>query len=310
MTRDSRIDIGILNIAMHTPHSPADYVRLISETYRSKHMVASRGINSALIGALDYVEQNEPIKGITGEIYRFVDLDPNEPWFNVTNKKEASEDEVKKISIPDHLKPHLARFSFVFFPVGHRLYLEMKNHGKSISLLAAAAIFEALLSDNKSLEKFGPVEVTVIPHHDALKNIFRIPFIHQLKIELVRPNPDDHEEEEKKLLLRLEKNRAKTMQVTLKSSRSESLIPDAEIKTLAKVAASNGYVCASGRDSSDEPITRSTKDYPWIERVTYNPDLQARNEVLLQAAARMYHQSSPTPDFPLEGADNLQQNPT
>ncbi|MGA4817472.1 DUF4747 family protein [Pseudomonas aeruginosa] len=36
-----------------------------------------------------------------------------------------------KISIPDHLKPHLQEFSYVFYPKGHRLYFVSSRSGRN-----------------------------------------------------------------------------------------------------------------------------------------------------------------------------------
>lgn len=289
MARETRIDVCALNIAMHAPHSVDKYVELMLSAYRSRRVVSSRGVNGALIGALYYVDKSNPAKGLTGEIYRFIQLDPNEPWFNVQNKEAANEEELKEIKIPDHLKPHLARFSFVFFPKGHRLYVETKNAGKTIGPSTVAAIFERIFLD-PSLERFGEIEVTVEPDKNEVAEIFNIPFIHHLKIELLRPNPDDHDGDERKFLKRLEKQGAKKMQVALISTRNDILSPDEDTKRLAQVAASNGYVSASGRDLNDQPIERSTKNAPWIESFPYNSDIQTSNDVLLDAAHKMHRQ--------------------
>jgi hypothetical protein len=144
------------------PHSPEKYIELIRTTYKLRRIVSSRGVHGALIGSLYPLDKLNPLNGLTGEIYRFIQLDPNEPWFNVQNNEAAKEDELKEIKIPDHLKPHLARFSFVFFPRGHRFYIELRRNGKTIGPSTVSAIMKALLSDAK-LEIFGDIEVTVEP---------------------------------------------------------------------------------------------------------------------------------------------------
>jgi Domain of unknown function (DUF4747) len=289
MARESFIPIGALNIAMHAPHSPARYVELFRRLYSMKKIVNARGVNGALIGNLYPLRKGQPEDGLTGEFYQFIQLDAEEPWFDLLSKNEASDDDRQAIVIPDNLKPHLARFSFIFFPKGHRLYIQLKNKNRSFGIQTASIVMKGLLAD-QSLEVYGPIEVTVEPEVDSVASIFKIPYIHELKIELVRPNPDDHQDAERELLERLEKQQAKKMTVSLTSSRSESLKPDEDTKILAKVAASNGYVYASGRDSSDQPIVRSTREMPWIEHAVYDSNLQSANEVLYQTAAQMHKQ--------------------
>lgn len=289
MVRESTLMVGAINIAMHTPHSPARYVELFDKIYSMKKIVEAHGVHGALIGNLYRLQKDSPEDGLIGEFYQFIQLDPNEPWFDLESKDEASEDDIQSIVIPEKLKPHLARFPFVFFPKGHRLYIQLKSKNRSFGVKTAAKVMEALLVDQR-LEEFGPIEVTVEPDRNSVASIFEIPYIHQLKIELVRPNPDDHQDAERRLLDRLQNQGAKKMVVALSSSRSTTLEPDEETKTLARVAASNGYVYASGHDASDHPVERSTKDSPWVERPVYDSQLQTSNDVLYETAAQMHVQ--------------------
>lgn len=282
------LQVGALNIAMHAPHSIDHYINLIESSYRSRKITLFRGINGALIGALNPIDKENLAKGFIGELYRFLKLDPSEPWFNVNNHETASKDEIKEIKIPEHLKPHLTRFSFVFFPKGHRLYIDTKSSsGKILGLSTAETIFSNIFN-NVDSENFNQIEVTVEPDKSTLDKIFKIPTIRHLEIEIVRPNPDDHSDDERKLLERLENQRARKMDVCLTSNRDDSIKPDNETKILAKVASSNGYVKASGRNHQDEPITLSTKDTPWIERASYDAKQQLYSEVLIETAAEMH----------------------
>jgi hypothetical protein len=281
------LSVGALNIAMHAPHSIDRYVDLMQSSYHSRNIVAFRGTSGALIGALHPIDKDNLEKGFTGELYRFLKLDPNEPWFNVSNNEAASKDEIKEIKIPEYLKPHLARFSFVFFPKGHRLYIETKSSGKTLGLSTAATIFKNIFNKT-NFEKFKQIEVTIEPDKKTLDDIFKIASIRYLEIELVRPNPDDHFDEEKRLLERLEKQNARKMDVYLTSSHNASIKPDNETKMLARIASSNGYVKASGKDNTDKPITLSTQDIPWVENMSYDTKLQQHTEALIKIAARMH----------------------
>ncbi|MEP6880224.1 MAG: DUF4747 family protein [Nitrosospira sp.] len=277
---------------MHTPHSPQRYVELFSETYRGRIEAVARGDQNVLIGALDYVDKDHPETGITGELYRYSQFDSDEPWFNIRNREEASEEEIKQIRIPENLKPHFSRFPFVFLPKGHRLYIEIRKYGKVSSPHALATAFRRLFADER-LGNFGPVEVTAEPQRDALKLLFQIPFIRTLTIEIVRPNPDDGGVLQRRFMKKLEDQNASTMEIKLSASRDERLIPDDDTKAIAGVAASNGYVRASGRNMDGLAITRSTRDIPLIERATYDSDIQSSNDALLQTAMRLHTSFTP-----------------
>ncbi len=289
MARGSRFTIGALNIAMHAPHSPSRYVQLFRRIYSLRRIVTARGVTGAIIGNLFPLHRDKPEDGLTGEFYQFIQLDPNEPWFDLESKDEASPDDLQAIVIPERLKPHLARFSFVFFPRGHRLYLRIRNGNRSFGIQTASTVVKRLLEDPK-LAEFGSVEVTVEPDKNTIESIFRIPYLKQLRIELVRPNSDDHHDAEKRVLKRLQNQGARKMIVALNSGRGDTLSPDEDTKTLARVAASNGFVVASGRDASDQPVEQSTRDKPWIEPVTYDSNRQTAEDALHEAARQMHAQ--------------------
>ncbi len=287
VARESYIPIGVLNIAMEEPHSPARYVQLFRKLYSMRKIVDARGVNGALIGNLHNLRREDPEAGLTGEFYQFIQLDINEPWFDLESRDAASPDDIQSIVIPEKLKPHLARFSFIFFPKGHRLYIQLKSKNRTFGIRTAASVIKALLTD-KRVNDFGTIEVTIEPDQESVAAIFKIPHIHQLRIELLRPNPDDHQEAERKLLDRLQKQGAKKMLVALSSGPASTIQPDEETKFLAKVAASNGYVFASGRDYADHPVERSTRETPWIENAVYDADLKTANDVLFDTAREMH----------------------
>lgn len=287
MARESTIHIGVINIAMHSPHSAMRYVELFEALYQRRKIIGTRGTTGTLIGALHPINRDNPEQGLNGEFYQFIHLDPNEPWFDLDNNEEATQDEVNGIEIPEHLKPHLARFPFVFFPNGHRLYIQLKNKHRSFGVQSAAKVMTALLADSY-LSNFGQIEVTIQPDLDSVNTIFRIPTLHHLKIELVRPNPDDHDDAERRLLERLENQGASKMVVTLSAPRYQSLSPDVDTRTLATVAASNGYVYAVGRDDSNTKIELSTKQFPLTERFRYDSEVQTANDALIQKAREIH----------------------
>jgi len=271
---------------MHAPHSKARYVELIQALYRLGKPIRTRGTSGALLGKLYAESETESEDAAIGELYTFLYLDPDEPWFNLQRNEEAAGDELDELIIPQHLKPHLARFLFVFLTESHRMYIQLKSGQRSLSIKAAALAMKTLLADER-MKDFGTVEVTVEPAQNTVQKILDMDFLHSLRIELVRPNPDDHQDDEKRLLDDLSKRHARKMKYELTSERHEPLKVDEEIKTLARVASSNGYVMGSGRDVNHTPVELSTRNTPFIERPTYDPKESTLKRFLLDQARRI-----------------------
>ena len=287
MPKTSFFPVGAINIAMHSPHSVDQYVALFKKMYQLKRIIPIRATTGVMIGNLTSRVKDKPEEGLSGEFYHFLFLEPGEPWFDVDRKDQASEEERLAIKIPDNLKPHLARFSFIFFPKGHRLYVQLKTENRSFGIKNVAKMLSILVKD-ESLGTFPHIEINTEPDSEVLEQILKMPYLRHLQIDLVRPNPDDHEEAGRKMLERLERQNAKKIVVRLDAVSGGALIPDAKTKTLAKIAASNGHVSGAGLDASLIPVNYSTKETPYIEQATYDPDVQTMNDALYYLAMQMH----------------------
>lgn len=287
MAHERKIPISALNIAMHEPHSPSAYVDLMLGLYAMRRIVNVRALTGVLIGSMYPLDKKYPDRGLVGEIYQFTNLDQKEPWFDVNALDEATEEEVKEIKIPEHLKPHLARFSYVFFPHGHRLYVQVRNKSRSLGIQNVLKLFRVLL-DDPSAPQAPPVEITVEPDRDTIGHILKIKYLRRLEIKLVRPNPDDLSAAERRLLRKLSRQDARQMDVNLYAESDGSLDPDKETITLAKVAASNGAVIGHGRDAANNPVAKSTVDQPWREVAHFDEDVQTEQAAIIQKAKEMH----------------------
>jgi len=283
MAKDQVVLMAGLNITMPAPHNAERYTELLKKVYRDKQIVSVRGVHGAALGSLYPLDKEDPQDGWAGEIYYFVQLNKNEPWFDVNSREEASEEDIRKISIPDNLKPHLTRFPFVFFPKKHRIYYQIRVGNSSFSPQSAKKFFDVLFL-LPGIETYGTIEVTVIPEKDSVTSVLSIANLRHIKIELVRPNPDDHEEFERRFLERLERQGAGKLQFDLAAASGNTLTPDEETLALAEVAAENGYVRARGKTAAGEPVDRSTKNIPLIEREWYSPDVQTALGALINKA--------------------------
>ncbi len=288
MPRTTRtIEISSLNVAMHAPHSPQRYVELFRAVFRQKRVARLGKVFGAMVGSLYPLDRADHSKGLEGEIYRFLKLDPNEPWFNTATKEAASEDEVQQIVIPDHLLPHLQRIPFVFHANTHRLFFVSKDRHDTFGPSAAKRLLDQVFQPLTSKGLFPEVEVTVVPDKESLDRIFAMARLSTLVIDLVRPNADDGDDEEQRWLRRLADQESRRMKVELTAERGGTVLPDADTISMAKVAARNGTVRAQGRDAVGNKVTESTTDRPMVTAAHVDSDLETTNDVLRRTAGAL-----------------------
>lgn len=284
MARTRTIKIATLNIAMHQPHSSERYVAMMKEAYALRYVVRLGGLHAAMLGALSQPEQGNPAGWMEGEIYRFVRIDPNEPWFNTATKEEASAEEVGQIRIPQHLFPHMSRFPFVFNPAEHELWFIAKDRHDSLGPKAAESIFQEIFKVLCMVSNFPEITVTAIPDMEQVERMLTLHTLDKLVIELKRPNPDDGDDDEARYLRRLENQNAKKMVTVLVAESNHSITPDAETRGLAVVAANNGKVSVIGRDVIGTRVEESTSEHPRIDTVIVDPNIETEMNVLRRTA--------------------------
>lgn len=287
MQRTRAIPIGVLNIAMHSPHSPERYLALFHSLLGLKRAIHARGSTMIMLGKLHPLgEERERDLILAGEIYTYYNLDPGSPWFDIDRNEEALEEEVVRLSIPRNLKPDLSRFVFAFTPASHRMCVQLKSGTRSLSVNVIAKALRGLFSFQE-LEEYGPVEVTPEPSRETVEEILDMPFLHRLHIELLRPNPDDDHEFELAFLDRLESQSASKMSQDLISEKERGLRPDEATRSLARLASSNGLVEGQGKDINNASIRISTRDTPLIEKQAYDPRESSLVDFMVLQARRI-----------------------
>lgn len=60
------MQISGLNIAMRSPHSPMRYVSLLQDAFRLRQIIRIGRIHGFLLGALEFVDSNDPLAGMRG----------------------------------------------------------------------------------------------------------------------------------------------------------------------------------------------------------------------------------------------------
>ncbi|MBU1215253.1 MAG: DUF4747 family protein [Gammaproteobacteria bacterium] len=289
MAKERKLVVSGLNIVTH-PHSPEGYVELLKMAYRMKQSVSIRTTQRLMIGELRPLSKSQGmIGGMFGRIYRFDQIDPDAPWFNVERNDVATVDEMAAIAIPDDLKPNLMMFDFIFYPHGHKFYFTSKHNKSTLSPQALVKLFSYLFTAAKIVHEFGKVELTVIPDRAQLNKILSIPRLTKLTIDVIRPNPDDNTDDEEEVFRRLHAQSARRITQVLTAEPHESIKPDNDTALLAKVAAHNGKVVAIGYTTRGQRIEESTVDKPWRELVKYDPNYQTEYDALAAYTSSLSH---------------------
>lgn len=281
MPRDKVMQVACLNIAMQEPHSPERYREWLIEAYALKSSVRLGRLQGALLGTLYSAEDHG---FLMGDIYRFIHIDANEPWFNTTTREVATDADRSSIQIPAHLRPGLQQLPFAFDPGHHRLYFATRLGNESISTGQCKKLFDQLAFQLALISDLPVVEVTVLPDRDAVAEILSMHQLQRLEIDLRPPNPDDAQGLEERLRERLKKMKAQRQVTTLHAEKNESIKPDQEIVDMATVAATNGRVSGHGRDAAGTVQDISTENKPLVHRIVFEEEIESRFDVLRRSA--------------------------
>lgn len=279
-TRELSFQVACLNIVLQ-PHSKQKYINLFETIYSSKLDSKVRGDDALMLGSFYKSESSK--EAYVGEFYKFLKLDEAEDWFNTLSMDSASQKDVKGIIIPSHLKPHFKKIPYVFFPDQHKLFFITQKAKLSLSPNMIMRFFENI-SERGDLADFGELKVTVEPKLGSTKNLFSLPRISHLELEIYKPNPDDHKNLDGDVLDRLKRMNAKKEVLQYFEAGSEGLKPDQQLKALAKVAASNGEVNIKGRNQQGEVVFLSSKDFPMKVQTSYNSEIQSEQNALVEKA--------------------------
>lgn len=263
MSRVKKTSVGAINITMQ-PHSPRKYAELFKEAHKLRTPIRVRGDTFGILsGARSLGSDSNNIDIITGDIFRFTNIDPNANWFNTSTFDFADDDELGGIRVPDNLKPNSSRFSYILDTKSHYLFYEAYFDGKTLGSTGAQVFFDRLLNQPHLTDKYGVVEVTHIPKVDILDEAISIPFKEKIEYTISRPNPDDLGAAEREVLRRMsERNISKTHEV-LTAIPGQSIEMDEELTLRAKIAAKNGEVYIKGKDYESRPTSFSTREHPY-----------------------------------------------
>lgn len=274
MARNIKITSGVLNISLH-PHPEGVYGDYIESLFKLKTAVRIRGEKHAVISLLSRGERDEGI--YTGFITTFIKINTDEPWFDLANMSEATDEDLSEISIPESIYPNAATFQFLFDANKHRLYIQTYSKGKTLSMNSVFKLFSGLSSDLKITQKFGEASINIVQSKNALNTIFSLKVIKSIVIVITKPNADVFEDDfEEKVEGYLAELHSRKMKIELEAEAGKSLTPNASLRRISDAALDYGHVQARGRDERGATQI-STKDFPEELHDKYDPDNETEN---------------------------------
>lgn len=248
------IIVGGINVAAN-PHPAGTYLRLI------RHVVD----RSVWLGGSDYATITAPTSTTTtpGDIYHgricvWTEIDKSGDWLDKKTKQKVAETDKKSIVLPEDKAPNARFFLYAIDVSRHLLIYEMQNDvGQRFGGKRAERFFTGLFADLP--DDFPSVDITLIPEEGTVDRILNMPKLRHLKIVVTRPNSEDLNDDFDRVYKKMEANHAATQVVEYaKQAKADRLTPDDDTRTLARIAAVNGYVEGKSRDTKLE----STKEHP------------------------------------------------
>lgn len=269
MSRKIKISAGQLNIRLH-PHSAELYIEYLRAIFREKSVAQVYGDRYGMISLLDSSQRDAGY--ISGVITTFVKIETDGTWFNSDSLREATEDQVAKVVLPDNLNPNAATFYFDFDIRRHRLYFQEYSGGKRLTPNSALRLWSGFSRNAKVMQEFGEAKISVVQSRSGLENVFNIPQIKRIEITILRPNPDIFAMGfEADIEGHLAGTQSRSMKIIYDAEVGGSIQPDDDIQMVSNAALTNGRVDVDGRDENGV-IHRSTENYPLVKQGKFDPE--------------------------------------
>lgn len=266
--RKRSLEVCCINIVTH-PHTKQSYIDLLK---------LSTELSSIQIGEHEFVRirhfKNTEYgdDAYRGVILKHLKITEDDNWLDDRTDSKADPSIVNNI-IPEHLLPGLIEFEFVFYANNHRLFYTTKNiDGKSLSPNRAKNILELILN---SAIKENNIDCKLYIHVETSKfgveELFNLDVVQSIEYQITTPNPDDMTSLQAKLKQRLENQKIRQQTTKLTAEKGQSIEPDDITKSEVIVASSNGYAKTTGESYEGLVETKSTLDYPLIDKSKYSP---------------------------------------
>jgi len=263
--RNRNFDISGINIRVHTQHNAEEYAKFWSAIWKLRKSV-THASNALMIG-----ESKRDGDIIVGNFYRFLEVNKDDPWFDIHKHKKADESDVEKVHIPISLKPNLVEIPYVFHLNTHKLYFVSHEHDVGVAPAMVKRLLVKLTMYESVKSNFGNIDLTVLSDRGKVAEMLRWPVIRRLSITLERPNPIEEDDDET-VFERLTRRRLKSeTHIYQKATGEQTIVVDDEMRKQVDQAADNGTVTVSGKNIKGEQRKAISKDFPLTIKATYEP---------------------------------------
>lgn len=280
MARPSKVEVSAVNIRISADQN-RDYPALLAKLADLKAGVRVYGDTYV---AVTYFDPD----GTLGIISKYSEIDVDGNWFDVEFFDIASEEDVKQINIPEHLRPNFSQFYFSLNPDLHVIAFEVYSESKGLSSRSVQKYFDAILRRTEIRDQFGFVEADVIKSYGEVDRILSLPRLKELRFTIKRPNADDISGDLASAIEeRLREQNAEEYEESIKSKSDYGLSPNERSKRLAAVAAENGQLSAKSIVNG-VTVSHDTTKTPLKEVETFNRDERRARDVFLQLAETVF----------------------
>ncbi len=265
MARDPKLEVGALNLRIPETHN-RDYRALIRRIADLRRGVRVYGDSYVAIQL--YLPEEDNL----GVIAKYTEIDIDGDWFDLDDFDAATPEKLSEISIPDALRPNLARFYFQLFPDEHILVVSTYSESKSLSARSVLRYMKEAVSSPEIMREFGRVEVDVVQSFRGVEELLSMPHLKEVRLIIRRPNSDDLSKDLAAIIEeRLRQQNGDEYEEAIRSKDSGDLEPNERTKKLGQVAAENGEV--KTKSLVNGIITdHQAADQPLIEKTKYKPD--------------------------------------
>lgn len=270
---------------VHTKHAPEEYAALWKSLHRLR-LPTARGVNALMIGTVVQLG-NELDSPLAGSLYRFTNINPDDPWFDIEEHKEADANDIAEVKIPPKLKPNLKEFPYYFDIKRHRLFFKSGGHDGGVTPQMVRKMLENTTGRPTIARRYGEVDITVMTERGVIDRLLKWPEIRRIELILERPNPSDFDDD-KSFYERLKRRGLKKEVTTfVKAKEEKTIIPDTEMRKMFEIAVNNGKYTQKGKNAEGVVETASSTRYPLQEATTYDPDFTTEREAFLKVARRL-----------------------
>jgi hypothetical protein len=273
------VNVGILNFKIHSKKAEK-YVRLFESLSAVQHVK----VRGSEFGTIGYVKRLEK-KFLVGEIYLFLNIDPNAPWWDAEKRAPIESDALgMETKIFERLKPHLKQKSYLFDLRNHRLYFDCDGFNP----LATRRFFERLFQEAGLLEQLGEFDIEIHSSKESIDQILKTPNMTLLEIYISVPNPEDLSEAEQAIYQELQAEGTLKFREIRKSTQKIGIKPNERTANLVRLSRTEGYSRSLGF-SEGQPISSFTQEHPEIISESYSILREKPTDALLRVADSIYN---------------------